>query len=460
MKICKLIIRGFQQFENTELDFTDPKTGEPADRICLIGRNGTGKSTILSGLSLLLAGMPDRLPAQTGFFAVKLESSGFFFYMVGRGTTVTSFLDARIEKEPGWIDYLDRDPLATQEEVKSSAKYEAYSLEAAQIDALKNELKFEHNGSDLVVFSSSDTAQNEALNLIDVPKATLDQALELFKRFPFYHDASSGRVSEMWRVLVYLVKKRENDRNEFETRPENLSKTKRELIDEFDREHPEVLHELAALWNPILERAGLEFDVEGASNPIQLTDNLKAYICLKSTKQNIAYNQLSSGMREFIFRIGHIFLLYFGRKIERGFLLIDEPENSLFPDFLFELMETYNRIVSTEDGRTNTQMFFATHSPLVAAQFHPHERIILEWDDSGHVTAKKGTAPIGDDPNDLLRKDFELPRLMGREGEEKWRKFLDLKKQIRRSKDQSKKADLLKEAAEIGSNYSFADEPY
>nr|MBP7284499.1 AAA family ATPase [Leptospiraceae bacterium] len=46
MKICKVYIKGFQQFEDLELDFTNPKTGEPLDKICFIGRNGTGKSTI------------------------------------------------------------------------------------------------------------------------------------------------------------------------------------------------------------------------------------------------------------------------------------------------------------------------------------------------------------------------------------------------------------------------------
>ena len=50
MKICKVYIKGFQQFEDLELDFTNPKTGEPLDKICFIGRNGTGKSTILKYL--------------------------------------------------------------------------------------------------------------------------------------------------------------------------------------------------------------------------------------------------------------------------------------------------------------------------------------------------------------------------------------------------------------------------
>ena len=48
MKICSIHIKGYQQFADTYLDFNNPKTGEPADKICFIGPNGTGKSTLLN----------------------------------------------------------------------------------------------------------------------------------------------------------------------------------------------------------------------------------------------------------------------------------------------------------------------------------------------------------------------------------------------------------------------------
>ena len=66
-------------------------------------------------------------------------------------------------------------------------------------------------------------------------------------------------------------------------------------------------------------------------------------------------NRLSTGIRNFLFRIGHLFLLYFNRPVERGFVLIDEPENSLFPDFLFELMSVYEEILRDKSGATHTQ---------------------------------------------------------------------------------------------------------
>ena len=51
MKICKIYIKDFRQFRDFELDLTypkgHPKEGEPLEKVCFIGSNGTGKSTLL-----------------------------------------------------------------------------------------------------------------------------------------------------------------------------------------------------------------------------------------------------------------------------------------------------------------------------------------------------------------------------------------------------------------------------
>ena len=54
MKITKLTIQDYQQFENLELDFTypadHPKAGQPLEKVCFIGKNGVGKTTIMEVL--------------------------------------------------------------------------------------------------------------------------------------------------------------------------------------------------------------------------------------------------------------------------------------------------------------------------------------------------------------------------------------------------------------------------
>ena len=271
------------------------------------------------------------------------------------------------------------------------------------------------------------------------------------KDIPKFHIVSNETIAEFWKTLIYHLKKRDNDFQNFQNLAENQNRTVRQVREEFDEANPLILNEIAKLWNEILDKAGLEFDAAGASNPIQLTDNLKAYIKLKSTGERINYNDLSTGIRNFIFKVGHIYSLYFNQKIESGLLLIDEPENSLFPDFLYDLVDIYRNITH------NTQIFMATHSPIIAAQFEPYERFILEFDDDGYVQARRGTVPVGDDPNDILSKDFGVRSLLGKEGVKKWERYIELRTMIRLSQDSTEKGRLLDEFMHIGNEYNFSN---
>jgi len=223
---------------------------------------------------------------------------------------------------------------------------------------------------------------------------------------------------------------------------------------EFNKNNPEILKEISELWNKILEKVGLEFDYKNAIIPTQLNENLMSYIKLKSTKENLKYSDLSTGIRNYIFRIGFIYSLYFNRKIDNGFLLIDEPENSLYPDFLYDLIEDYWKAIT--QNNSSTQFFVATHNPIIATQFEPEERFILKFDDEGKVIAHRGTTPIGDDPNDILIKDFAVRNILGKEGLEKWERFVELKVLIKQTDDEEKKEILIDEYLKIGSEYNFS----
>ncbi len=100
-----------------------------------------------------------------------------------------------------------------------------------------------------------------------------------------------------------------------------------------------------------------------------------------------------------------------------GAVLIDEPENSLYPDFLLDLLAYYER------STLGTQMFLATHRPIVASQFKPEERFILEFDPDRGVVVRRSVTPEGDDPNDVLLKDFAVRTLDGEKGLARWNRF-------------------------------------
>lgn len=466
MKILSIRIKGFQQFQDTFLDFTNPETGEAADKICLIGRNGTGKSTVLRVIndflfSRILSGFHSKSNLSP-YSRMRIESEIHFCievdgrnYLGVRGKNVFTLFGADNLK-PDYHLNIDIDT-ATKEEKQT---YGLRSLTSEEFNKVSNYRNTPKLGNQIIAYSPSESRTNLGLDINQQPETSLNDALALFNEFPVYHEISNETISDFWKVLVFLVKKREEEREQFETRPENLDKTKKQLIQEFDEQNPKILEKLSEIWNTILDRAGLEFDLENAKSPVQLNDNLKAFIRHKESGQVIQYNELSTGVRNFIFRVGHIFSLYFGRTIEQGFLMVDEPENSLFPDLLLDLIEVYEQATTDINGNRNTQMFFATHSPLVAAQFEPHERVILEWNEVGAVTVSKGVAPVGDDPNDLLIQDFHLSNLMGKAGQKKWEEYLSLKKKLRRSEYPAEKEQLISQINEIGNTYNFdADKP-
>jgi predicted ATP-dependent endonuclease of OLD family len=203
-----------------------------------------------------------------------------------------------------------------------------------------------------------------------------------------------------------------------------------------------------------LQKAGLFFDHKDIKLPIQLTDNLEAHIKIRDTDWSLEYRHLSSGIRHLLLRLGYLLALYHKRNIESAIALFDEPENSLFPSILYDLIKVYS------DTAPNTQFFFATHSPIIAAQFHPDERIILEFNDQGKVEARKGVSPEGDDPNDVLLQDFGLENILGKKGLEKLHRYIELKTLIKNEPDQTQKDQLVKEYLEIGNQYHFGNEAY
>lgn len=465
MKICSIRIKGFQQFDDLFLDFTHPETGEPLDKICFIGANGTGKSTIcelIKELALFNHISSENFRSKINFLLVQYILNGQRLYHLIINNKVTArreyFIRGEIdEKHINWLEnYTDKLMVDQSGSIfynSSEFNYPKFLLDSSSLDKLRNDIS--SNNKSLIVYSPSESNNNSYLNVRGVPLTTLNHSLEYFNNFPNHHIVSSENVNEFWTVLIYLIKKRDNEREEFENNEQNLNKTKLHLIEEFEKISPKILDKLAELWNRILSSMNLELDVETAKSPIQLNDNLHAYIINKTTKERIRYDQLSTGIRNFIFRVGHIYSLYFNREVENGFLIIDEPENNLFPDFLYDLIEVYQKIMIDKNGNNNTQFFVSTHSPIIAAQFEAHERIILKWDENAHVYGEKGSAPIGDDPNDVLTKDFELRNLMGKAGIEAWDKFIRLNKELKRETDLDKKEKLISEISKLGNDYNF-----
>ena len=454
MKLLGLRIKGFQQFQDLKLDFSDGN-GKPLKKICFIGSNGTGKSILLDLIRQVISNDQQK-SLNLPYCYVKYQyNNEILFFFSNLYKNINIFFKAEIDNEQNWFEEITSNSNAIKQNIQ---KYQQYIINSeSELKELKDNLQLKDNSEDLLIYSPPESTHNSYLSVKDVPNTNLNDTLNYFTNFRYLHIVSENNVHDFWRVLIYLISKRDKEREIFENKEENLNKTKKQLIEEFDKNNPKILEKLASLWNKILSQAGLEFDYKNADKPIQLNDNLRAYILVKGTKQRINYNQLSTGIRNFIFRVGHIYSLYFNRTIKNGFLLLDEPENSLFPDFLFDLVETYQEIVIDKNGENNTQFFIATHNPIIAAQFKPEERIVLEWNEDGYVDAYKGVAPEGDDPNDVLIKDFKLNHLMGRKGQEMWEQYIALRKKLKQTSDDKEKKDLIAKMNKISDDYNFEE---
>ena len=464
MKITKLHLKNYQQFKDLTLDFTHPETGEPLKKVCFIGRNGTGKTTILDRLSEII----EHIETKSSFRFVFLNkknttySKGYhlnFEFKEGNNTIAIDSQDGQI----GFLRFTE-----SIHYLKTCESFNLYSNTDTDRHRVNDIIS--HFPSYRQIVTDLDDLQKiksrvNSLSYIKgenpifdqtIPTSTVNEALALFDNFPIVNKISNATVNDFWKMLIYHIKKNESDRYDFENTEENFDRTKRDLVQEFDSKNPNIKEELRELWDNILISAQLYFDSK-VKNPIQLNDNLKAYIKRITDNEKIPYNKLSTGIKNFIFQLGHVFAIHFNREIDNAFLLADEPAQGLFPDFIYDLVEMYEKVVGED-----TQIFMATHNPIIASQFEPYERFILDFDEEGYVNVRRGTAPIGDDPNDILYKDFKVHSVMPKQGEKEYKRYRELKQRIQDLKaknpqngEAEKLGELYDEAAKLRLKYDF-----
>lgn len=436
LRIRQLKLKEIRQFRDVTFDFTDPKTGKPLDRICLIGGNGTGKSTILRLLaSEKVIGVPSGMPR----WAARLGT---------KASMTVDFQDedskACLSGNPNHLKWGSREKSPNSSEENKLGSPDS-------LCTIDQQRKWVSRLQDLVaVFCPPDSElAPKSSKITDLPSANLNAALTFLKKPPTKFLVGQDKVEDFWKLLIALIKDREARLIEYNRLPENQNRTIGDVGKEFLEKNPDILKELSTFWEPILNKAGLRFDYEKAAQPVQLSDNLKAYIYLAAENAILPYAELSTGIRSFLFRLGHLFTIFRYHHSKGGVVLIDEPENSLYPDFLFDLLGHYQR------AAPGSQMFFATHSPIVAAQFKPEERFILEFDSDRGVVVRRGVTPEGDDPNDVLLKDFAVRTLYGEKGLASWNRFRELNRLIDSENDSNIRKSLLKEYLELGRTYNF-----
>jgi ABC-type glutathione transport system ATPase component len=156
-----------------------------------------------------------------------------------------------------------------------------------------------------------------------------------------------------------------------------------------------------------IESAGLSRNVSPAALGFALECGAvaldKSYSLTQSGEQ-LSLSEFSSGQWHILSS-----LLFVSLAVEDDTLiLIDEPENSLHPQWQREYLNLFAKAISSCDG---VHVIVATHSPLVASSLPPDQAEVIKLGRTrfGNVVAQEVAAgPFGWTTDDILEKVFGL----------------------------------------------------
>jgi len=329
MKISRIEIQDFQQFKNLDIDLTYPqghaKAGQPLDKVCIIGQNGTGKTTIL-----------------------KLIHDCCIYH------NFNDYVGHKQLKElPKMASIVFKNDLGDTFSFYAAKFFQDYSLKKT-ID-------------NLVYIPTNSYFINNVPN--PFPKQEIGKPKTLKK---VYFQLDNQGVTQFPSHLYAKILDHQQAFQNFSyyLKPDNNFN---DNIKSWTIKNPDPLLEIANFIDKLLAPSGLKI-----KSNVKKTDGI-VIIELISLKNGeiIPFDKLSSGTKNIFWTA---YALY--QQIENeSIILIDEPENSLYPNLQRAIVPTYTSLRPDAE----TQFFFATHSPVIASCFEPWEIIDLELDDDNYV---------------------------------------------------------------------------
>lgn len=432
MKLTKLYIEKYKHLENLDFDFTyqsGDKKGQPLEKICFIGQSATGKTNILNLI----------IDEINSIYNIMSNNNVFNYIDNVKDNNYIGNITFKNNSQELYFD-------------KSKIKFGNKHLKKAEPHIngsysrfLSDELK------ETILFLKSDLISKENLEIFNSnPIQLIEKYPDLVNYKSFENHIFSEKITiiddnlndDYWiAIILDILKYRKN----FSQKMSELinrgliadtNRLKKEY-DKWEKENPNPLKKLAKKLNPLLEKLNLEVDYINTEYSIPIKRI--------SEDEIIPIHDISTGTKGLLLSL--LPLYYFKEKA--SMILIDEPERSLYPDMQIDLMDNYKNIAP------NSQFIIATHSPFIAAAFEPDERFILYFDAGGSVKVKRGSSPIGDDPNDILYNDFGLETLLNKTGQEIYNDYLKKKQQVLFEENPIKKEALQKEIEKIGDKYDF-----
>ena len=433
MKISKLHIDTFRHLENLNFDFTyqsGERKGQPLDKICFIGQSATGKTglleliyeqtsnitnlelidnTYIAGIDNPIKNINSEINLLIGNEILNLRNKEVFF----KNQKYT------YENKGGIVT-----PLIPYQDQNNNFYFKANLISDKNIDVFtKNPIDLfeKHSGNSAFSLAS---IRNKKVHTIESPTIFNDEVdieiwLSLLSEILYYRKNFTQKMSE------FIHKGLLSNRNKLDLE-----------FNKWQRENPNAIESFAEKFNPILEKLNLEVDLINTEYSIPIKN--------KRTDEIIPIQNTSTGTKGLLLS----FLPLIKLDTKDSIILIDEPERSLYPDMQMELMDHYQRLAP------EAQFIVATHSPFIAASFEADERFILYFDEEGKVAVRRGSSPIGDDPNDILENDFGI-NYINKFGQEKYEEYLELRQQIYFEKNETKKKKISEKLEKLGEEYNF-----
>jgi energy-coupling factor transporter ATP-binding protein EcfA2 len=364
MKITKIILKGYNQFKDVEIDLTYPmgheKAGKPLDKICIIGQSGSGKTSLLRLIKWFVSFARDigknidlPLPPEN---AVKMDFqlSDFHYRIsnIAKGNYLKYDLSNEINKETFFKAlekyYEETKPLLfnfptellTRKKVPEEEKVDP-------LEELEKIRKKEFYLTNLEPQSKIDFAYEDL-------KETWDYILKdiiLYRSHEAFYDYTMGKTAL--------------EKGEKSNKYKKLAAESKKWLAQ--RSNPLKIMAEQCL-DPLLFKLGLKVKME-IDRPESII-NLSFIELQTLAGQYVPRDFWSTGTWHLIQTVIPLYQL----KPQNAIVLIDEPEHSLYPDVQKNLVDNYVKLAP------GCQFFFATHSPIIASSFEPWEIVELKFD--------------------------------------------------------------------------------
>ncbi len=377
MKISNIKIQHYHQFKNLTLDLTYPegheKARQPLDKVCIIGQSGTGKTSLLR---LFRAIINDEHVSSDMTNIVATSHLGGLRRV------------ATIKNGKFTYDYPDKNKSLSMPkdngEGHISIKPSNYPSEEELFDDYYQEsTRVIYFPTTLAMFSINTLEEKNVRTFIGIKnnRKTQSQNETLSNKFlDFTYDS----VFELWNSsIIRNIKEYRNKVIQFN---QKVTKALEKGVDEAEVALNEFKKWKRTTVNPIipyaenLDRILNEFCLEVNTDFTYESEEDITFIEIKHRVGiEVPFSGWSTGSLQVIFTATPLLQL----NTNRGIILMDEPETSLFPDIQEKIIPFYTEIAP------HAQFFFATHSPIIASCFEPWEVVELRFDEQGYVFRKE-----------------------------------------------------------------------